>query len=48
MVGFWVMRWGRVVWLRGMMGWHWAVWGIRLMGWCMGLVPILGSRCVAV
>jgi len=47
MVGFWVMRWGRVVWLRGMMGLHWAVWGIRL-GWCMGLVPILGSRCVAV
>lgn len=43
-----MMRWGRVVWLRDMVGRHWAVWGIRLMGWCMGLIPILGSRGVAV
>lgn len=46
MVRLWVMRWGRVVGLRGMVGW--AVWCIRLMGWCMGLVPILGSRGVAI
>lgn len=48
MVRLWVMRWGRVVWLRGVVWWHWAVWSIRLMGWCMRLVAILRSRGVAI